>query len=162
MRESSELRLAASTIYWLGVVGIYVLQAALWYYPFKEKVFDDGLTAPAPVREQFAGSLVDSFPGTSVAWGALGLLQGVIVLLLLASLVRGEFLPKRAKSVLLSALALSLLVFALLVFGESMTAQYESVASLFAYFGLTVVLIAAVRLLPPYRPLAWLSGGAGE
>ncbi len=162
MRESSEQRFAASAVYWLGVVGIYVLEGALWYYPFKEKVFDDGLIAPAPVKEQFAGSLIDSFPGTSVAWGALGLLQGVVVLLLLASLARGEFLPQRAKWLLLSALTLSLVVFALLVFGESMTAQYESVASLFAYFGLSVVLIGAVRLLPPYRPLSWLSGEAGR
>lgn len=158
MRERSELKLAANALYWLSVVGIYVLQGALWYYPFKEKVFDDGLIAPAPIAEQFDGSFIDSFPGTSFAWGALGLLQGVVVLVLLISLVRGEFLPGRTKPILLGALGLSLVVFALLLFGQSMTGEHDSVATLFTYFGLTVVLMGLVRLLPPYQPLSWLSG----
>ncbi|MBK5219502.1 MAG: hypothetical protein JJE35_06930 [Thermoleophilia bacterium] len=157
-QRGTDSKIAETAVYWLSIVGIYVLQGALWYYPFKEKVFDDGLTAPAPIRDQFAGSLIDSFPGTSVSWGVLGLLQGVIVLVLAASLVRGEFLPQRRKPILLGALALSLVVFALLVFGESMTAEYDSVASLFTYFGITVVLMGFVRLMPPYRPLSWLSG----
>ena len=143
--------------YWLGIVGIYVLQAALWYYPFKAKVFDDGLIAPDGVKEQFAGSFIDSFPGTSVSWALLGLLQGLIVIALLVSLVRGEFLAQRRKPVLLGALALGLVAFALMLFGSSMTSEFESVGSLFNYFGLTLVMIVFVLLLPPYRPVRWLS-----
>jgi len=143
--------------YWLSIVGIYVLQAALWYYPFKAKVFDDGLIAPDGVKEQFAGSFIDSFPGTSVSWALLGLLQGVIVIALLASLVRGEFLAQRRKPILLGALALGLVAFALMLFGSSMTSEFESVGSLFNYFGLTLVMIVFVLLLPPYRPIRWLS-----
>jgi hypothetical protein len=143
--------------YWLAIVSIYVLEGALWYYPFKGKVFDDDLKAPGPIQELFDGSLVDKFPGTSVAWAILGILQGVIVLVLLASLVRGEFLPAREKPILICALALSLLVLALLLFGNSMTAEFDSVASLFTYFGVTVILIGFVFLLPPYRGNRWLS-----
>jgi hypothetical protein len=75
---------------------------------------------------------------------------------LAASLVRGEFLPERRKPIL-CALALSLVVFGLLLFGNSMTSQFDSVASHFTYFGVTVVLMVFVLLLPPYRPLRWLS-----
>lgn len=143
--------------YWLVVGALYLLELALWYYPFKEKVFDDNLIAPDAIKQQFAGSFIDSFPGTSVCWAILGILQGVIFVLLVASLISGEFLPTRRKPILLSALALSLGVFSLLLFGNSMTSQFDSVASLFTYFGVTVILIVLVLLLPPYRQPAWLS-----
>jgi hypothetical protein len=77
---------------------------------------------------------------------------------LAVSLLSGEFLPQRQKPVLLSALGLSLVVIALLLFGQSMTSEFDGVASMFTYFGLTVVLLAFVRLLPPYRPMSWLAG----
>jgi hypothetical protein len=151
-------RLTEGALYWLSIVGIYVLEGALWYFPFKEKVFDDGLVAPAPIKEQFAGSFIDSFPGTSVAWGIIGILQGVVVVVLAVSLLSGEFLPQRRKPVLLAALGTSLVVFALLLFGQNMTSQFDGVASMFTYFGLTVVLIGFIHLLPPYRPMTWLAG----
>lgn len=143
--------------YWLAVGALYLVELALWYYPFKEKVFDDNLIAPDAIKQQFAGSFIDSFPGTSVCWAILGILQGVIFVLLVASLISGEFLPTRRKPILLSALALSLGVFSLLLFGNSMTSQFDSVASLFTYFGVTVILIVLVLLLPPYRRPGWLS-----
>lgn len=157
--RGSELTAA---LYWLSIFGIYLLEGALWYYPFKEKVFDDGLIAPDPIKEQFAGSFIDSFPGTSVSWAILGILQGVIFICIVASLLRGEFLPQRRKPILLAALGLSLVVFALLLFGQNMTAQYDSVASMFTYFGITVILMGLVRLLPPYRPMTWLTGGGSR
>ena len=143
--------------YWLAIGGLYLLELALWYYPAKGKIFDDDLKAPAGIQEQFNGFFVDSFPGTSVAWAIVGILQAVIVIVLVASLVRGEFLPQREKPILICALALSLVVLALLLFGESMTSQFDSVANLFSYFALTVVLIGFVMLLPPYRGQRWLS-----
>jgi hypothetical protein len=91
--------------YWISIVGLYLMQGALWYYPFKEKVYE----------------------------------------------------PQRRKPVLLGALALGLFTFALLLFGDTMTAQYDGVASLFTYFGVTVVLMGFVLLMPPYRK-RWLSG----
>jgi hypothetical protein len=138
----------ALAAYWLTVAAIYVLQGALWYFPAKEKLVDDGLIAPAGIQKMFAGSFIDSFPGTSVAWGVLGVLQAVIVVALAASLLRREFLPGRDKPVLLGALSLGLVVFALLLFGNSMIAQHDSVASLSTYFGVTVVLMAFVAALP--------------
>ena len=49
-----------------------------------------------------------------------------------------------------------LLVFGLLSFGQNATAQHESVASLYGYFGSTVILMVFIRLLPPYSSNRWL------
>lgn len=135
--------------YWLAIGATYLLQAALWYYPAKAKIFDDGLIAPGGVKEQFGGSFIASFPGTSVAWAALGILQAGIFIALIVSLVRGEPRPDRPKPVLLGALGLGLVTFALLLFGSSMTSAYDSVASLMTYFGVTILTIGFVKLLSP-------------
>jgi hypothetical protein len=145
--------------YWLVTAGTYMLVGPLWYFAAKAKIFDDDLSAPAGIQKQFSGSFIDSFPGIDASWAILAILQGVLVLGVVASLLRGEFLPHRGKDILLGVLAGSLLVFALLAFGQNMIGQHDSVASLFLYFAGTAVLMALVRRLPPYRPDQWLSGG---
>lgn len=146
-----------SAAYWLGLGSVYLLLGAVFYYPFKGKLFDDGGAAPPPIEKQFDGSFIDSFPGIDAAWVVLGAMQGVIVAALAVSLVLREFLPTRLKSWLLAALCLAMLNFALLAFGQIMTSEFDSVAQLFAYFGSTVVVFAFVLLMPPYRPARWLS-----
>lgn len=146
--------------YWLVTSGVYVLVGFLWYYAAKSKILDDNLAAPAGIEEQFSGSFVDSFPGVDVAWAALGILQGVVVLGLVASLLRGEFLPHRSKDLLLGSLAGSLFILALLAFGQNMIAEHDSAASLYTYFAATLVVMGVVRLMPPYRSDRWLSGGS--
>ena len=156
--------LASVASYWLAIGGIYVLQGFLWYYSFKEKIFDDDAKAPQPIQELFNGTIVDAFPGTSVAWAILGILQGLVVLAIVISLLTGEFLPHRRKPILLGALTVAMLVFALMLFGQSLTRQFDGVASLYAYFGATMVIFAFLLLMPPYRPMRWLSslGARGE
>jgi hypothetical protein len=148
--------------YWLVVSGVYVLVGFLWYYAAKAKIFDDNLAAPAGIEQQFSGTFIDSFPGIDVSWAILGILQGVVVLGLVASLVRGEFLPHRSKDLLLGTLAGSLFIFALLAFGQNMIAEHDSAASLYTYFAATAVLMVVVRLMPPYRSDRWLSGSDGS
>jgi hypothetical protein len=46
--------------------------------------------------------------------------------------------------------------FGLLAFGQNATAQHESVASLYGYFGATVIPMLFVRTLPPYTSNRWL------
>jgi hypothetical protein len=144
--------------YWLVLAGTYILVGFLWYYAAKAKIFDDGLIAPDGVKEQFAGSFVDSFPGVSVSWAILGILQAIVVIGLVASLLRGEFLPHRGKDVLLGSLAGSLFILALLAFGQNMIAEHDSAASLYTYFAATLVVMGVVRLMPPYRSDRWISG----
>ena len=137
--------------YWLTIGALYSIQVALFYFPAKGKIFDDWLVAPPPIKEQFDGSLIAAFPGTSVAWAILGFLQAAVVVAVVVSLARGEWRPDRTKPLLTAALGLVLVTFALLLFGSSMTSQYESVASLFTYFGVTAGLLVLVRLLAPGR-----------
>jgi hypothetical protein len=47
-------------------------------------------------------------------------------------------------------------VFGLLAFGQTATAQHESVAPLYGYFGATIILMLFVRTLPPYSANRWL------
>ena len=89
--------LADLVAYWLVLGGVYVLQGSLWYYSFKEKLFDDNAVAPAAIKKQFDGTIIDSIPGTSAAWTILGILEGLVFMAIVASLVSGEFLPRRRK-----------------------------------------------------------------
>jgi hypothetical protein len=153
-RESA---IAAQATYWLVAASLYVLQGALWYYSFKEKLFDDNGTAPLPIRKEFAGTIVDNTIGTNVAWVVLGVMEGLVFAAIVVSLVRGEFLPTRRKPWMLAALSGGMLTFAVLLFGQSLTSQFDSVAQLFAYFAGSAVLIGLVSVMPPYRKLDWLS-----
>jgi putative Mn2+ efflux pump MntP len=76
--------------------------------------------------------------------------------LLVVSLLRGEFLPHRAKSAMQVALAVAMVTFACLAFGQTATGQFAGTASLYQYFGATVLILLLVSFLPPNRPDSWL------
>ena len=78
--------------------------------------------------------------------------------ILVLSLVRLEFLPHRPKSAMQVALAVALITFACMAFGQTATGQHEGSASLYQYFGATVVILILVSMLPPNRPDSWLRG----
>ena len=113
--------------------------------------------ATAGLKKAFDGSFIDSFPGLDTAWLLLGLLDAIAFLLFAASLLIGEFLPERRKTLLLGGLGVSIFTFAVMMFANNMIASYETVASLFSYFTGTVIVIGLVLLMPPYRGRKWLS-----
>ena len=78
--------------------------------------------------------------------------------LLLASVVRLEFLPHRDRSILQVGLGLAWLTFACLAFGQTATQQFSGTAALYSYFASTAVILLLVTLMPPNRPDNWLSG----
>jgi hypothetical protein len=144
--------------YWATLVGVYLMLGGLMFYSGKEKLFDDDGNAPAGVKEQFKGTFIDTFPGTDAAWVILGILEFGVFVLLVASLIRLEFLPHRDKWLLQVGLAVSLLTFACLAFGQTVTRQFSGTASLYTYFGSTVVILILVSMMPPNRPDRWLGG----
>jgi hypothetical protein len=144
--------------YWATLVGVYLMVGGLMFYSGKEKLFDDNGHAPQGVKQQFAGTFLDTIPGTDAAWVILGILEFGVFVLLLASLVRLEFLPHRDKGLLQVGLAVALLTFASLAFGQTATKQFAGTASLYTYFGSTVVILILVSLMPPNRPDRWLGG----
>lgn len=148
--------------YWLILAGIYLMVGGLFFFSGKDKLFDGDIEAPAGIAEQFEGTFIDTFPGTDTAWFILGVFEFGIFVLMLASIVRLEFLPHRDKSILQVSLALALLTFACLGFGETVLGDHAGSASLYSYFGMTAVILILVRLLPPNRPDRWLAGAGGR
>jgi hypothetical protein len=142
--------IADATTYWAGIAAVYLSYGFLWYYAAKEKLFDQSGTMPAGLAKTYANSFIDSFPGINAAWVLLGLLEAVVFLTVIASLVTGEFLPQRRKPILFASLAISMLTFAVMAFAQNMIADHDSVASLFTYMGVTAVVFALLRFVPPF------------
>jgi hypothetical protein len=145
--------------YWATIAGVYLMVGGLRFYSGKDKLFDSDGHAPAPIKEQFQNSFLSTFPGTDAAWIILGILEFGVFVILVASLLRAEFLPHRDKSLLQMGLAVSLVTFACLAFGQTATGQHEGSASLYQYFGATAVILLLVSLLPPNRADSWLRMG---
>jgi|SRR3954449_8050696 hypothetical protein len=142
--------------YLFAMVGLYVMVGGLFFYGFWEKAIDGDFNIPPPLKEQFDKTFIGTFPGADAAWAIIAILEGLVFVLVLASLATLEFRPSKRKPFLLTALAMALLVFGLLAFGQNATAQHESVASLYGYFGATVIIMLFVRTLPPYSSNRWL------
>jgi hypothetical protein len=157
-RERATAHIADTASYWLIIAAVYLTFGFLFYYASKEKLFTDNGTMPAPLAKGFHGSFIASFPGTNTSWLLLGVLEGLVFLVVVASLVTGEFLPTRRKPILLSGLGLAMLAFGLMSFAENMIGEFTTVAQLFGYLSGTAILVILVLLMPPYRPTRWLSG----
>ena len=148
--------------YWAIVAGVYLMVGGLFFYSGKEKLFDDHGHPPAPIVQQFNHTFIGSFPGIHAAWIILGVLEFGVFAILVLSLILAEFLPHRPKHAMQVALAVALITFACLAFGQTSTGQFSGSASLYQYFGATVVILILVSLLPPNRPDNWLRlGGSG-
>lgn len=137
--------------YWAALASVYVAYGFLWYYSFKEKLFDDSGKMPPPLAKGYHGSFIESFPGLNATWVVLGVLEALAFLAVIASLVAGEFLPWRRKPILLSGLAFSMFVFAVMTFGQNLVGNYEGVAELFTYIGVTAIVYALLRFVPLFR-----------
>jgi hypothetical protein len=148
--------------YGTTLAGIYLSVGFLFYYAAHEKLITNSGTMPAPLQKLFAGSFFASVPGDNAAWVLLGLLEASIVVLLIVSLARGEFLPQRRKPVLLSGLSVALLAFGVMGLANDMIGNNATVIELFTYFGVTAVVMMLVRQMSPYRPMSWLAGGEDQ
>lgn len=157
-RIKARSNLADIASYWLVSAGIYFTFGLLFYYAAKEKLIDDNGTMPAGLAKSFQGTFISSFPGINTSWVLIGLLEALVFVAIAASVLTGEFLPTRRKPILLGGLGLSMFTFAMIAWGENLTAQFSTVAELFQYLAGTAVLIVLVLLMPPYRKRNWLSG----
>lgn len=157
-RDRTDATAADAVAYWLASAGVYFTFGLLFYYSAKEKLFDTSGTMPAGLAKGFQGTFVASFPGTNTAWVLIGLLEAMVFVAIAASVIAGEFLPTRRKPILLSGLGLAMFTFAMIAWGENITAQFSTVAELFQYMIGTAVVIVLLLLMPPYRKAHWLSG----
>lgn len=142
--------------YLFAMIGLYVMTGGLFFYGFWSKAVKGNFTIPSGLRTQFDKTFIGTIPGAQASWVIVVVLEGIVFLLLVASVATTEFRPSRRKPFLLTALAGALLVFGLLSFGQNATRQTESVATLYGYFGATVIIMLFVRTLPPYSTNRWL------
>ena len=143
--------------YLFALVGLYITTGAIFFYGFWHKAVDGDFKIPPPLEEQFNRTFIGTIPGAQASWAIIIILEGLVFLILLASILTMEFRPSRRKPFLLTALSMALLVFGLLSFGQNATAQNESVATLYGYFASTIIIIIFVRTLPPYTSNRWLA-----
>jgi hypothetical protein len=137
--------------YWAGISATYLSYGFLWYYAAKEKLFDQNGDMPAGLAKAYKGTFIDNFPGINASWLLLGLLEAVAFVVIVASLVSGEFMPTRRKPILLAGLTVSMFTFAVMTFGQNLIGNFEGVASLFTYMGVTGVVYAVIRYWLPAR-----------
>jgi hypothetical protein len=137
--------------YFLVLAGIYIAYGFLWYFAAKEKLIDDSGTMPAGLAKTFDGSILASVPGLDAAWVLLGVMEAVACILFALSLVTGEFLPQRRMPILLSAIGVSTVTFAAMVFAQSVIGDHDSVASLMTYMAGSIIVLIAVAAATPDR-----------
>jgi hypothetical protein len=112
-----------------------------------------GLAGPGKlfsgVPEWFAGkfgsTFLAAFPGLTVSYYSLAIGETIAALLALVALVRLEFLPGRSTVWTQWMLVLSLLLFVQLGFGQRLVQEFNGAASLFFYYGTTLLALAYVR-----------------
>jgi hypothetical protein len=144
-------------VYWVALIGVYLMIGWVMIQGAIEKLFRGPIEMPAATAKSFETTWLATFPGLNFLWGVLGVLELAITLVLLASIVSGEFLPSRQKSLLQVSLVLSLLLFSFLAFGQVTTSNFAGLLGQFTYFGVAILMMGLVAMLPPNRPTRWLT-----
>lgn len=148
--------ISESVAYWLSLFGVYLSVGYMMWSGAAEKLFAGSIAMPPPLAKTFGATWLGKLVGVDLLWGTLGAIELVIALVMLASLVRGEFLPSRSKLLLQVSLAMSLALFGIMAFGQTIVANFAGTLSAYTYFGLTILVMALVANLPPNRALHWL------
>jgi len=133
----------------LREIEVLPLYAVLFYtmgLPGFSKIFHHEMVLPKYVG-MFENTLIGSFPGVSPAIYLLGLMEIGVPILILISAARLEFLSAKPKLWLEAALILTLATFAALGFGLRLIQNNDGAASLYFYFGATLVALIWVRML---------------
>lgn len=127
------------------------LLAMLWGFPGAGKLLGGGV--PPWFTEQFGKTFLATFPGMTLSFYSIAILEALAAVVALASLLRGEFLRSSSPVILHLAIILSMLLFLQLSLGKQLVTDFAGIHDLFMYFAGTVVLLLAVRALdtPPAR-----------
>jgi hypothetical protein len=109
------------------------------------KLFGGGV--PEWFTSGFGGTFLASFPGLTISFYSIALLESLAAIIALATFLRLEFLPHRRPIALQTALLLSLLIFVQLGFGKRLVADHDGAHDLFMYAAAALVMLLAVRRL---------------
>jgi hypothetical protein len=127
--------------YYVRYVAIYLMFGLTMGLSSIEKLTE---SVPQWFTDQFQDTFVADFPGLEVSWRVAGVLEVAVAIILVASLVLLELLPKRRKPLLKLGLGVSAVTFMMLAVGQRITSQFDGAASLFFYFGATMATLLVV------------------
>jgi hypothetical protein len=126
--------------YFIRILAVFVI--------FGQTFLLSGLEKLGPVpdwfQQTFGDTFLATFPGLQLAWLTLGVLEMAVVIILLISLIRLEFMPDRGKDFLKLALMVAALTFAALAFGQHLVGEFGGAANLFFYFGATMATLLVI------------------
>ena len=77
--------------YLFALVGLYVMTGGLFFYGFWSKAIDGDFTIPPPLEKQFDETIIGTIPGADASWVIITILEGLVFVLLIASLATMEF-----------------------------------------------------------------------
>jgi hypothetical protein len=122
---------------------IYLLFLTTWAMAGAGKLMSGGV--PDFFTEKFSATFLASFPGLTTSFYSIAIAEVLAAILFLIALVNREFLPGVAKTWTKLALWLSLLIWVQLGFGMRLTMDFGGAASLFFYFGATLIALFYVE-----------------
>lgn len=121
---------------------ITLMFIVVWALPGFGKLAGGGV--PEWFAGKFAETFLATFPGLTISFYSIVILECLAALLAIISLFKGEWLRSKAPFFLQSCLLLSMLLFIQLLFGQSLLREFDSVAKLFGYFSGTLIALAYV------------------
>ena len=126
-------------------LAITLLMLATWCLAGPPKFVGGGV--PAWFVDSFGKSMLGTFPGMTVSYYSIAVLETLAGLGALVALLRGEVFRQQRAAWLEGTLVLSLLVFAQLGFGQRLVGDFDKAAMLFNYFTGTAVCLVLLRTL---------------
>ncbi len=138
--------------WWVMIFATYLIYGQLWGQSIVDKWGESGVPAwfknPADgLPPGFKGTFLDTFPGLTVSWYVILVLETVSFAAIIASVLLFEWLPRRHRPMFLLAIGISAFTFAVLGFGQLLQGSDTGAFQLFLYFG--------VALLTPFL-IDWL------
>lgn len=116
------------------------------------KLFGGGI--PEWFTKGFGETFLAKFPGMTISYYSIALLEALTAIVAAVALITGEALPRKAKPFTRLAIILSMVLFAQLGFGKRLIADHEGAHDLFVYFGISLVMLLAIEYFDMLRTQA--------
>lgn len=127
----------------LGLIGL--LLVLTWGFGGVAKLMAGGV--PEWFSKSFGASLLATFPGLTVSFYSIAVLETLAAVIALGSLLRGEWARDARPTLLYAAVCLSLGLFVQLSFGKQLLGDFAGTHDLYMYFAGTLIMLGVVRSL---------------
>ena len=119
------------------LIPIYIVEIYTWLMAGGEKILGP---VPENFSKAFGGTFLSVFPGLTITYYQIAIMEIFTALLFMASLMRCEFFNGQPRPLLNWGMWLATLNFAMLGFGMRLVGNYQGAADLFFYLGANLVI----------------------